>query len=147
MIVAEIATQIAAPADRLWHLLASRDGQRRLEHGIVASIAFEGDGVGMIRHMRLEGHSPDIVVKERLDLCDEAALEMQLSIIDTGGIVPFACHSGHARVIPAGPGASILCLRTIFIPVDMDEDDARTIAERNHDMLIANVRAILAEEL
>jgi hypothetical protein len=145
MITVEKATRIAAPADRLWHLLSSREGQCRLERGLVASIDFEGDSVGMIRHMRLEGHPPDIVVKERLDLCDEAAFEMRLSIVDTGDIVPFACHSGYARIIPAGPAASILYLRTSFMPVDMEDDSARAIAEQNHDMLIANVRTALAE--
>lgn len=145
MIVVEKATRIAASAERLWHLLSSREGQCRLERGLVASIDFEGDGIGMIRHMRLEGHPPDIVVRERLDLCDEATLEMRLSIVDTGDIVPFACHSGYARIIPAGPAASILYLRTSFMPVDMDDDAARSIAERNHDMLIANVRTALVE--
>lgn len=145
MIIVEKATRIAAPADRLWHLLSSREGQQRLEHGIVAAIDFEGDGVGMIRHMRLEGHPPDIVVRERLDLCDETTLEMQLGIIDTGDVVPFAAHSGYARIIPAGPTASVLYLRTSFVPVDIDDDTARAIAERNHDMLIANVRMAMAE--
>lgn len=147
MIVVEKATRIAAPADQLWHLLSSREGQCRLEHGIVASIEFEGDGVGMIRHMRLEGYSSEIVVRERLDHCDATTREMRLSIVDTGDIVPFACHSGHARVIPAGPAASILYLRTSFVPIDIEDDAARAIAERNHDMLIANVRAALAEAI
>lgn len=145
MITVEKATRVAATADRLWHLLSSREGQCRLERGIVASIEFEGDGVGMVRHMRLEGHPPEIVVRERLDHCDPVAREMRLSIVDTGDIVPFACHSGHARVIPAGPAASILYLRTSFVPIDMEDEAARAIAERNHDMLIANVRAALAE--
>lgn len=143
MIVVEKAARIAAPASRLWALLSSREGQRRLERGIVASIEFEGDGVGMIRHLRLEGR-PDIVVKERLDLYDEAGMAMRLSIVDTGDIVPFVCHSGDARVIPAGPAASVLYLRTSFMPVGIDEEEARAMAERNHDQFVGNVREALS---
>lgn len=144
MIHLEKATRIAAPADAVWRLFATQDGQRDMERGLVASIAFEGEGVGMIRTLRMDGQPPDRCIRERVDLFDPDKREIEMTIIDTGDLIPFACHSGFARIIPAGPDASILYLRIAFMPVDIDDAEARAMGTANLDMLIANVRQALA---
>ena len=44
MITVERAVRVAAPAERVWKLFATEDGQRRAEEGFVTSIEFEGKG-------------------------------------------------------------------------------------------------------
>ncbi len=144
MITVECATRIAASADRVWQLFSTEAGQRRAEEGFVSSITFEGEGLGMIRTMRTEGHIGDGYVKERLDHYDEANMEMLFRIVDTGDVVPFADYAGYAKIIPAGREASILLMRSTFVPVDMAEDEARAVSEENYRLFIANVRAAVA---
>ena len=90
MITIERASRFAASADRLWKLFATEEGQRRAELGFVSSIEFEGEGLGMVRTMRTEGHLGDGVVKEKLVHLDAGAMEMTFEIVDTGDIVPLS---------------------------------------------------------
>jgi hypothetical protein len=146
MVVNERATRIEAPAERVWQLLASQRGQREASKGFVAAIDFEGDGLGMVRTMRTEGHLGDTCVVERCDHFDEAEMELAYRIIDTGGTVPFADYVGRAKVIRAGSGASVLMLRSTFIPVDMDEGEAKTITEANFTLFLANMKSLAERE-
>lgn len=140
----ERATRIEASAARVWRLFATEEGQRRAEVGFVSSIEFEGEGLGMVRTMRTEGHLGDGYVKERLDHYDEANMEMMFRIVDTGDVVPFADYCGYAKVIAAGACACVLLMRSTFVPVDMPEDAARAVSEENYRLFIANVRAAVA---
>jgi hypothetical protein len=140
----EKATRIEASAARVWRLFATVDGQRRAEEGFVSSIEFEGEGLGMVRTMRTEGHLGDGYVKERLDHYDEANMEIMFRITDTGDVVPFADYCGYAKIIPAGASACVLLMRSTFVPVDMPEDAARAASEENYRLFIANVRAAVA---
>jgi len=141
MVVNEQATRILAPAETVWALIATHEGQRLASRGFVADMQFEGDGLGMIRTMRTEGHLGETDVVERCDHFDPAEMEMMYRITDTGGAVPFANYQGLAKVIRAGPGACVLMLRSTFIPVDMEEDEAKAISEANFRLFIANIRA------
>ena len=146
MITVERATRIAASASRVWQLFSTEDGQRRAEAGLVASMTFEGEGVGLIRTLHPEGQAAGQCVKERLEHYDEANREMAFRIVDTGDIVPFADHLGFAKVIPAGETACVLLMRLTFVPVDIGVDQALAIAEENCRLFIANVRTAVAEE-
>ena len=141
MVVNEQATKIQAPAEAVWALLASHDGQRRASRGFVAAIDFEGQGLGMVRKMRTEGHLGDTIVVERCDHFDETEMELMYRIIDTGGAVPFADYQGRAKVIRAGSGACVLMLRSTFIPVDMAEEEAKAISQANFRLFLGNIRA------
>jgi hypothetical protein len=146
MVVNERASKIDAPAERVWALVATQDGQRRAARGFVAAMEFEGDGLGMIRTMRTEGHLGQTSVVERCDYFDAAEMAMSYRIIDTGGFVPFADYVGTARVIRAGPDACILVCRSTFIPVDMGEAEAKAISEANYTLFFDNVRAAATDE-
>ena len=141
MVVNERATKIAAPAERVWRLLASHEGQREASRGFVAAMDFEGDGLGMVRRMRTEGHLGETYVVERCEHFDAAEMELAYRIVDTGGTVPFADYVGRAKVIRAGPGACVLMLRSTFIPVYMAEEEAKAISATNFELFLANVRA------
>lgn len=145
MVVNERATKIEAAAERVWELLATHEGQRAASRGFVAEMTFEGEGTGMVRTMRTEGHLGDTYVIERCDRFDPDNMEMTYRIIDTGGMVPFADYVGSAKVIRAGSGACILMLRSTFIPVDMTEDEAKRISETNFRLFIDNIRTVATE--
>ena len=145
MVVNERASKIDAPAETVWALVATHEGQRRASRGFVAAMDFEGDGLGMIRTMRTEGHLGETSVVERCDHFDAAEMAMSYRIVDTGGFVPFADYVGTARVIRAGPDACILVLRSTFIPVDMSEAEAKAISEANYTLFFDNVRLAAAE--
>lgn len=142
MVVNELASQIAAPAERVWKLFSTHEGQRVASRGFVRSIDFEGNGLGMVRTMHTEGHWGDACVVERCDHYDEENMEMTFVIIDTGGIVPFADYRGSAKVIRAGRDACVLVLRSTFIPVDMAEEEAKKLSEANFRMFFDNVKAV-----
>jgi hypothetical protein len=146
MVINEQATRINAPAERVWALLATHDGQRRASRGFVAEMTFEGEGLGMVRTMRTEGHLGETIVVERCDHFDEAEMELMYRITDTGGVVPFGDYQGSAKVIRAGAGACLLVLRSTFIPVDMGEADAKAISEANYRLFIDNIRAVAEGE-
>jgi hypothetical protein len=145
MVVNERASKIEAPAERVWALVATADGQRRAARGFVAAMDFEGEGLGAVRTMRTEGHLGETSVVERCDHFDEAGMEMSYRIIDTGGFVPFADYVGTAKVIRAGPLACVLVLRSTFVPVDMGEAEAKAISEANYNLFFENVRAAAAD--
>lgn len=141
MVVNEQATKIQAAADRIWRLFSTHDGQRIASKGFVAAIHFEGEGLGMVRTMRTEGHWGETEVVERCDHYDDRNMEIMYRIVDTGGIVPFADYQGAAKVIPAGPGACVLMLRSTFVPVDMAEEEAKALSQANFRIFFENVRA------
>lgn len=145
MVVNERASKIDASAETVWALIATHEGQRRASRGFVAAMDFEGDGLGMIRTMRTEGHLGETSVVERCDHFDATEMAMSYRIVDTGGFVPFADYVGTARVIRAGPGACVLALRSTFIPVDMGEAEAKAISEANYTLFFDNVRAAASE--
>ncbi|HTU13371.1 MAG TPA: SRPBCC family protein [Allosphingosinicella sp.] len=145
MVVNERASKIDAPAERVWALVATQEGQRRAARGFVAAMEFEGDGLGMVRTMRTEGHLGQTYVVERCDHFDAAEMEMHYRIVDTGGFVPFADYVGTAKVIRAGPDACVLALRSTFIPVDMSEAEAKAISEANYTLFFDNIRAAATE--
>jgi len=146
MVINEQATKIDAPAEKVWALLASHDGQRRAARGFVAAMDFDGEGLGMVRTMRTEGHLGETYVVERCDHFDAAEMELMYRITDTGGIVPFADYQGRAKVIRAGVGACVLVLRSTFIPVDMDEEQAKAISQTNFRLFLDNIRAAAVGE-
>ena len=146
MVVNEQATKIAAPAERVWQLLATHDGQRAASKGFVADMEFEGEGLGMVRTMRTEGHLGETYVVERCDHFDPENMEMMYRIVDTGGTVPFADYQGTAKVIRAGAAACVLMLRSTFIPVDMPEAEAKEISATNFWLFLENVRKVATGE-
>ncbi|MEO7602404.1 MAG: SRPBCC family protein [Sphingomicrobium sp.] len=148
MVVNEYASKIEAPAERIWDLFATEAGQLLLSRGFVKGMDFEGEGLGLVRTMHTEGHWGNTYVVERCDHFDPVNREVTYAIIDTGGIVPFADYRGSAKVIPAGPAACVLMLRSTFIPVDMSEDDAKALSEANFRLLFDNVKsAVVSGEI
>ena len=144
MVVNEQASKIAAPAERIWALFATEEGQLLLSRGFVKGMDFEGEGLGLVRTMHTDGHWGSTYVIERCDHFDPVGMEVSYTMIDTGGIVPFADYRGSAKVIRAGPEECVLMLRSTFVPVDMSEDEAKALSETNFRLLFENVKSGVA---
>lgn len=136
MVVNELATQISAPAKRVWHLLTSEQGQQETLSDFIGGIEFSGYGVGAVRTMYVHGHLGEGYLKEKVTHFDENVMEIHYRIIDTGGIIPFADYTGQAHIYEAGPDACVLLLRSTFVPVDMEEAAALTISKENFQLFI-----------
>jgi carbon monoxide dehydrogenase subunit G len=120
--MAEVSTSavLAAPAEAVWRLLEDfgdiqrwwpTDGLVRIEQ-----VATEGQGVGMIRHIKNEGARHP--VSERLDFLDAASRTIVLSIIGArppgitayvaeGHVVavdPSHCRIDYRALIATAPG-------------------------------------------
>lgn len=144
MVVNEQASKIAAPAERIWALFATEEGQLLLSRGFVKGMDFEGDGLGLVRTMHTDGHWGSTYVIERCDHFDPVEMEVTYTMVDTGGIVPFADYRGSAKVIRAGSDACVLMLRSTFVPVDMSEDEAKALSQANFRLLFENVKSGVA---
>ena len=143
MIVNERASLIRAPIHSVWKLFTTEEGQRDLTRGFVSSIRFEGSGLGSRRRMRTAGHIAAGEIEEQVVRFNPDRYELEYDITDTGGIVPFADYHGWVRLIPAGPTACILALRSSFIAVDLPEADALAISQANFDLVYDNVRRLV----
>ena len=97
---------IAAPADRVWALLADfgniqswwpQDRGLRIER-----VTLEGEGIGMVRHIYNQGVPQ--CASERLDLLDPQSFTLVLSIVGQrpGGITAYVATS---RLVPLGTAA------------------------------------------
>ena len=144
MIVNERAVRIPAPVGTVWKLFATEDGQRELTRGFVSAITFQGSGLGALRRMSTAGHITAGQIEERLVKYDPGRYELEYEITDTGGVVPFADYRGWVKLIPAGPEACVLALRSSFIPVEIPDAAALAISRANFDLVFANVRRLVA---
>jgi hypothetical protein len=82
-------------------------------------------------------------IEERVVRFDPARYEFEYEITDTGGVVPFADYHGWVKLVPAGPQACVLALRSSFIPVEIPDADALAISRANFDLVFANVRRLV----
>jgi hypothetical protein len=100
--------------------------------------------LGSRRKMRTAGHLVAGEIEEQVVRFSPERYELEYDITDTGGVVPFADYHGWVRLIPAGPAACILALRSSFIAVDMSEAEALAISRANFDLIYGNVRQLVA---
>jgi Polyketide cyclase / dehydrase and lipid transport len=144
MIVNERAALIRAPIATVWQLFTTEEGQRDLTRGFVTSIRFAGSGLGSRRIMRTAGHLVAGEIEEELIRFDPDRHELEYTITDTGGVVPFADYHGWVKLTPAGLNACILALRSSFIPVDLPDAEALALSKANFELVFGNVRRLVA---
>lgn len=142
MVQIEKASRIEAPADAVWRLFYTEDGQRVLCKGFVREIEFDGIGLGSVRTMHLEGQWGNATIRERVEQLDVEDRVVHYRIIDTGGVVPFADYIGMVRVIPAGPDACVLMLRSTYVAVDVADEAAYAMSASNYQFVFDNVRRL-----
>lgn len=143
MIRVERAIRIEADASTAWRVLGDF-GATDLAPGICKRITVEGAGIGAVRTMVLEDRFGGGYVQERLETFDAVERFMSYRIVDSGP-VPFADYVGTIRVTPAGASACVVVMTSSFVPVEIDEEVARSMSVSNIETALANARrAVLA---
>lgn len=143
MVRVERAIRIEASANRAWEVLGNF-AAADLAPGICKRITVEGSGIGAVRTMVLEDRFGGGYVQERLESFDAVERFMSYRIVDSGP-VPFADYVGTIRVTPAGPSACVVVMTSAFVPVEIDDDTARSMSVSNIETALANARrAVLA---
>jgi hypothetical protein len=133
---AELATRIAASAEKVWSLLAGPDLMQVLLDTYAAHIEVieneSGAGPTIETTLRSGG-----VVRERVELLDSEERCLRYRVLDAGPL-PYAAYRGEARVQPCGANACVVSFQCTFIPVDASEVDAVNYwREHNREVLAA----------
>ena len=139
MICVERAIRIVAPVDIAWTVLGDFS-LAEIATGICTRVVVEGTGVGAVRTMYLAPHLGGGYVKERLESFDGRDRYMLYRMVDSGP-VPFADYLGSIRVTPAGPDACVVSMTARFVPVEIEEEAARSISVTNIATALENARA------
>ena len=145
MVTVERATRLNARKEDIWSLFQSRDGQLLLSKGFLADLELIGTGEGSLRIMHLDGHWGGGIIKETVSRSNFDDGVIEYTILDTGGVVPFADYQGRIKIAPDGENRTIFSIRSTFIPVDMSEKDATAMSEKNIELLISNLRTAVAD--
>lgn len=142
MELVEVATRIEASAARVWAEVGDF-GNDRLTGGYVERVEVKGVGLGALRIYHLAERMGGGAVVERLTQLDEVERTIAYDMVDYGPL-NWADYSGHIKVTPAGPDASIFVIRTRFQP--FCSEDAATLADMsrvNIGMYIENLREVV----
>jgi Polyketide cyclase / dehydrase and lipid transport len=106
------AARIAAPADRIWAILADLAHPAVLE-GFCESVHVDGTGNGALRTFRFEGGT----VSERIERFDPARRSYAYHLVDIGPI-PCGEYEGRLEILAAGPDAAVLSYTARYVPID-----------------------------
>lgn len=127
--------EVAAPADRLWKLVAEF-GDVSWMNG-VSRCELDGDGVGMVRSLFVGDGPP---VREQLEFRDEAERRIGYTITE-GNPLPVKDYHATVQVFADGPECSRLEWGCRFEASGVSEAEARTAVEGMYGVLIGWVRA------
>lgn len=121
MTEAKVVKELKAPAAEVFKILATFD--RLKAGGPISSVEYEGEGVGMVRRISMNGGQ----IVERLESHDADALEMRYAIINDDSPLPFEDYTAIIKVTDAG-GDSCTVEWTGTFKALGDEDAAINIA-------------------
>jgi hypothetical protein len=96
MTEAKVVKVLNAPAADVFNVLAVFDGIKA--GGPIDSVEYEGEGVGMVRRIGMNGG----VIVERLDRHDADTLEMSYAIVNNDSPLPFEDYSATIKVTDNG---------------------------------------------
>ena len=129
---------INAPIDAVWANLGNFAG---IEPGPgIDSVAYEGEGVGMVRHIGL----PNGLVVERLEVHDQASHTFAYAIINDDCPLPFSDYSARVVMTDNGAGGTDIEWTGTFEPKGVDDDQAIKIATGIYTGAIARTRKNLS---
>ncbi len=141
MEMVELGQRFDAPARETWRIVGDFGGDV-LTRGYVARVEVRGQGIGAERIYHLEPQIGSGSVVERLDEHDDALMRMRYSMTDNGSL-PWTEYRGEVRVIAAGPSASMVSLRTWFLPIGQDAATLKAMSKSNIEAYFANLARAL----
>jgi hypothetical protein len=118
MAEAKVVKTINTSADAVWDQLS--DFSSIKVGGPIESISYEGEGVGMVRTIGMNGG----LVVERLEAHDSAARTFTYAIINEDCPLPFSNYSATVNVTDNGDGSSTVDWTGTFDARDADEEQA-----------------------
>jgi carbon monoxide dehydrogenase subunit G len=137
MTEAKVVEKIAASADDVWQRLGDFAG---IQAGPgIDSVAFEGEGVGMVRTI----NTPNGAVVERLENHDASARTFTYAIINDDSPLPFANYSATVNIADNGDGTTTVDWTGTFEPRGVDEAKAIKIASGIYTGAIQGARKAL----
>ena len=122
MTEAKVVKSIAADADAVFALLGDFAGIK--VGGPIEAVVYEGEGIGMVRTLTMNGGS----VVERLETHDPAAREFSYAILNDDSPLPFSNYSASVKVVDNGDGTSTVDWTGTFEPRDVPEEAAINVA-------------------
>jgi uncharacterized protein YndB with AHSA1/START domain len=125
---------IAAPADRVWALIADFDALRNWHPAVAESPADHGNEVGSQRQVRLKDGGS---LTEKLEGYDAAQMTYRYRAKD-GGALPVTNYTSSIRVVPDG-GGSVVEWRGAFYRGYPNNDPP---PELNDEAAVAAVTAV-----
>ncbi|MEM7097178.1 MAG: SRPBCC family protein [Pseudomonadota bacterium] len=96
MAEAKVVKKVEAPADDVWAQLSDFSGIQ--PGGPIDAVKYEGEGVGMLRHISMAGG----IVSERLDEHDAERRTFTYTIINDDCPLPFANYSATVNISDDG---------------------------------------------
>jgi len=122
MLEAKVVETIAAGVDKLWPILGNFRGVKA--GGGIESVDFEGDGVGMTRHIHLANGT----IVEQLATYDDAAHQFSYAIVNDDGPLPFADYSAVVKLTEDGNGVTTVEWTGSFNARGVSDEQAVQIA-------------------
>jgi len=119
---ANVTKQVNATADALWAALS--DFAAIKVGGPIASVTYEGTGIGMVRTLGMSGGK----VIERLDVHDAATHTFAYSIINDDSPLPFTRYSATVKILDNGDATSTVNWTGTFNARGVPEADAIKMA-------------------
>jgi hypothetical protein len=98
MAEAKVVKKVAASADAVWAQLSDFAGIKA--GGPIEEVKYEGEGVGMLRHLSMGGG----LVTERLEVHDPEARTFTYAIINEDSPLPFSNYSATVSITDDGDG-------------------------------------------
>jgi mxaD protein len=117
-------TELNASADQVWQVLRDFNGLPAFIAAIKKS-TMEGEGIGALRTLTLEGGGPPIV--ERLETFDEQAKTLSYSIVTSP--LPLSNYLSTVEAIDRGPSQCEVKWYSTFEPRGASEAEAVKVVE------------------
>ena len=122
MATAQVVKTVKAPVSAVWAALGDFAGIQA--GGPIESVAYEGEGVGMIRTIRMGGG--DVV--ERLEEHNEAGRRFTYAIINDDSPLPFTGYAATVQLGDNGDDTTTVIWTGTFEPRGVPEADAINVA-------------------
>ena len=134
MLEAKVVETVAAGIDKVWPVISNFRGIS--PGGGIEAVNFEGDGVGMTRHIKTANGT----IVERLESLDDAGYSFSYAIINEDGPLPFSDYSSKVNLETTGEGATQVTWVGSFNSRGIPDDKAIELASGIYKNLIEQAR-------
>ncbi|MDA0272583.1 MAG: SRPBCC family protein [Proteobacteria bacterium] len=98
-----VRVSVNAPGEKVWEVLADYGGFLKWAGGSEDEITVEGEGIGMVRHLKMSGAE----LAERLTVLDPGKRILGYQL-DYGEPIGMKEYKAHVQVVDAGAGCEII---------------------------------------